>query len=145
LTFPARQYSVNGERRSFALLRPASANGTTDRLRDHILAAYAEHIKQPETTLTHLFDFRGQAACGSSNDEDGDAPATHDRAAVTCEPCKAIAAAQKNEDSMTKAACALSEHPTIPADARPAVADYLATGTPAAERAMTAALDRSLF
>jgi hypothetical protein len=27
VTFPARQYSVNGERRSFALLRPALDNG----------------------------------------------------------------------------------------------------------------------
>jgi hypothetical protein len=27
VTFPARQYSVNGERRSFALLRPARQNG----------------------------------------------------------------------------------------------------------------------
>jgi hypothetical protein len=43
VTFPARQYSVNGDRRSFALLRPA--NGDTeaqDQLREAILAAYAE-------------------------------------------------------------------------------------------------------
>jgi hypothetical protein len=39
VTFPARSYSINGERRSFALLRPiAEAN---DRLRDEILMAYA--------------------------------------------------------------------------------------------------------
>jgi hypothetical protein len=43
VTFPARQYSVNGERRSFALLRPATDAGAQDRLRDLILAAYAEH------------------------------------------------------------------------------------------------------
>jgi hypothetical protein len=32
VTFPSRQYSVNGERRSFALLRPGDAR--QDRLRD---------------------------------------------------------------------------------------------------------------
>ena len=43
VTFPARQYSVNGERRSFALLRPISETVSQDRIRDLILAAYAEH------------------------------------------------------------------------------------------------------
>ena len=43
VTFPARQYSVNGERRSFALLRPIADAASQERLRDVILAAYAEH------------------------------------------------------------------------------------------------------
>ena len=43
VTFPARQYSVNGERRSFALLRPSSDAAANDRLRDIILEAYKEH------------------------------------------------------------------------------------------------------
>jgi hypothetical protein len=43
VTFPARQYSVNGERRSFALLRPATDSAANDRLRDVILEAYKEH------------------------------------------------------------------------------------------------------
>ena len=43
VTFPARQYRVNGERRSFALLRPSVDATSQDRLRDIILAAYAEH------------------------------------------------------------------------------------------------------
>lgn len=43
VTFPARQYAVNGERRSFALLRPVTDTGATDRVRDLILAAYAEY------------------------------------------------------------------------------------------------------
>jgi hypothetical protein len=43
VTFPARQYSVNGERRSFALLRPVVDTQAQDRIRDLILAAYAEH------------------------------------------------------------------------------------------------------
>jgi hypothetical protein len=43
VTFPARAYSVNGERRSFALLRPASGDATAqDRLRELILEAYGE-------------------------------------------------------------------------------------------------------
>ena len=43
VTFPARQYSVNGERRSFALLRPIAEMIGQEALRDLILAAYAEH------------------------------------------------------------------------------------------------------
>jgi len=43
VTFPARQYSVNGERRSFALLRPVVDNKAQDSLRDIILDAYKEH------------------------------------------------------------------------------------------------------
>lgn len=43
VTFPARQYSVNGERRSFSLLRPTGDIAAPERLRDLILAAYAEH------------------------------------------------------------------------------------------------------
>lgn len=43
VTFPARQYSVNGERRSFALLRPIADPATQDRLRDVIIEAYREH------------------------------------------------------------------------------------------------------
>lgn len=39
--FPARQYSVNGERRSFALLRPVMDATAQDRVRDSILQAYA--------------------------------------------------------------------------------------------------------
>jgi hypothetical protein len=43
VTFPARQYSVNGERRSFALLRPLVDTTAQERVRDLILQAYAEH------------------------------------------------------------------------------------------------------
>jgi len=42
VTFSARQYSVNGERRSFALLRPTADVNAQERVRDVILAAYAE-------------------------------------------------------------------------------------------------------
>ena len=41
VTFPARQYSVNGERRSFALLRPANGEANAqDAIRQCILDAY---------------------------------------------------------------------------------------------------------
>ena len=43
VTFPARQYSINGERRSFALLRPRTDAVSQDKLRDLILDAYKEH------------------------------------------------------------------------------------------------------
>ena len=43
VTFPARQYAVNGERRSFALLRPIADLTAQDRIRALILDAYAEY------------------------------------------------------------------------------------------------------
>jgi hypothetical protein len=43
VTFPARQYSVNGERRSFALLRPVGDATSQERIRELILQAYQEH------------------------------------------------------------------------------------------------------
>jgi len=45
VTFPARQYSVNGERRSFALLRPIADRDGTHAVRDLILEAYADAEK----------------------------------------------------------------------------------------------------
>jgi hypothetical protein len=47
VTFPARQYSVNGERRSFALLRPANGEPTAQEpIRDAILEAYSRFEAQ---------------------------------------------------------------------------------------------------
>ena len=43
VTFPARSYSVNGERRSFALLRPIVDTTAQNRIRDLILQAYQDH------------------------------------------------------------------------------------------------------
>jgi hypothetical protein len=43
VTFPARQYSVNGDRRSFALLRPVVDAASQERVRDLVLQAYAEY------------------------------------------------------------------------------------------------------
>jgi hypothetical protein len=50
VTFPARQYSVNGERRSFALLRPIADATAQDRVRDLVLAAFKEHEDQESDT-----------------------------------------------------------------------------------------------
>jgi len=47
VTFPARTYSVNGERRSFALLRPSDSGiDGQERIRALILQAYAEQVEQ---------------------------------------------------------------------------------------------------
>jgi hypothetical protein len=43
VTFPARQYAVNGERRSFALLRPIADMTAQDAVREAILEAFAEY------------------------------------------------------------------------------------------------------
>ncbi len=43
VTFPARTYTVNGERRTYALLRPLVDPEAQDKLRDQILAAYEQH------------------------------------------------------------------------------------------------------
>ena len=40
VTFPARQYTTNGERRSFALLRPIVDTTAQNKIRELILEAY---------------------------------------------------------------------------------------------------------
>lgn len=49
VTMPARTYSVGGERRSYALLRPTVSSEAQDRLRDLMLDAYREY----ETASAH--------------------------------------------------------------------------------------------
>jgi hypothetical protein len=46
VTFPARSYSVNGERRSFALLRPIIDVTSQNKLRELILDAFQEHAER---------------------------------------------------------------------------------------------------
>ena len=43
VTFPARTYSVNGERRSFSLLRPIGDATSQNSVRDLVLDAYAKY------------------------------------------------------------------------------------------------------
>jgi hypothetical protein len=51
VTFPARSYSVSGERRTFALLRPTGIDGPAaqDRVKALILEAYAEYEDREQT------------------------------------------------------------------------------------------------
>jgi len=46
VTFPARQFTVHGERRSFALLRPVMDPNAQGRIRDAVLRAYDEMEQQ---------------------------------------------------------------------------------------------------
>lgn len=50
VTFPARNYAVNGERRSFSLLRPILDTTAQNPLRDLILTAYDEYAGATEAT-----------------------------------------------------------------------------------------------
>lgn len=61
VTVPARQYSVNGERRSFGLLRPIEDTASLDILKAAIIDAYRERVMgrpgpasqpQPDPVLT---------------------------------------------------------------------------------------------
>ena len=46
VTFPARQYTINGERRSFALLRPVIDATAQHNLRELILEAFQAYEEQ---------------------------------------------------------------------------------------------------
>lgn len=49
VTFPARAYSVSGERRTFSLLRPITGDATAqDKLRQLVLDAYADYEEKAE-------------------------------------------------------------------------------------------------
>ena len=50
VTFPARQYAVNGERRSFALLRPIVDTKSQDKLRELILDAFQDFEERSAVT-----------------------------------------------------------------------------------------------
>src|SRR6202140_1698219 len=48
VTFPARSYVVNGDRRSFALLRPIVDTTAQEAVRERILEAYAQYEEVAE-------------------------------------------------------------------------------------------------
>jgi hypothetical protein len=49
VSFPARTYSVRGERRAFAVLRPTGDDQAAhDRLCDLVRAAYEAHVRAPK-------------------------------------------------------------------------------------------------
>jgi hypothetical protein len=52
VTFPARQYAINGERRSFALLRPIADTSAQNRVRELVLEAYAEYEERSEAAAS---------------------------------------------------------------------------------------------
>ena len=70
VTFPARSYSINGERRSFSLLRPARDGNATDRIRDLILDAYAK-FEADEKALAGLEPPGAGHAGGVSDGDNG--------------------------------------------------------------------------
>ena len=51
VTFPARQFTVNGDRRSFMLLRPIDDASAQERMRDLVLQAYAEYEAATTNTV----------------------------------------------------------------------------------------------
>jgi len=74
VTFPARQYSVSGERRSFALLRPATETKAQDHIRDLILSAYAAYEADAEAgtteqTATGAYQYTPQAGALNTREQ----------------------------------------------------------------------------
>jgi len=59
VTFPARQYSVNGERRSYCLLRPAGTDLLAqDAIRDAIVSAWKRHkASDPEPAARESYAY----------------------------------------------------------------------------------------
>jgi hypothetical protein len=52
VTFPARPFMVNGERRNFALLRAVDDRSAEDRLRQLVLLAYLEEVEREAGTAS---------------------------------------------------------------------------------------------
>src|SRR3954464_12767453 len=77
VTFPARQYSVNGERRSFALLRPSKDDRDAQPIPDCILAAYSRRdapsdtVAQPAGTCPPAASFDMEQRAISERNPDG--------------------------------------------------------------------------
>ena len=52
VTFPARPFMVNGERRNFALVRAVDDRSAEDRLRQLVLLAYLEEVEREAGTAS---------------------------------------------------------------------------------------------
>ena len=52
VTFPARTYSVNSERRTFALLRPIADVASHERIRDLVLQAFDAYDERSSASAT---------------------------------------------------------------------------------------------
>lgn len=83
VTFPARQYSVNGERRSFALLRPVSKTTAQNNMRDAIIGAWEAHQAEKTPATIHYWTPTGKEfnLCGKHGQN------TVVPAQVTCQEC----------------------------------------------------------
>jgi hypothetical protein len=68
VTMPARTYSVNGERRSYALLRPAVDTGSTDAMQPIISAILAEFDRQETEDDDNADRMRGARNIDADND-----------------------------------------------------------------------------
>jgi hypothetical protein len=76
VTFPARPFVANGERRLYTLLRPARETAALEPLRELIMQAFAE--------------FQHQAAAFRSTSEDSDSATTHIAAPSAAPPSTAL-------------------------------------------------------
>lgn len=72
VTFPARTYSVNGERRSFSLLRAAHEPSSLDTARDFILGAYDDFQAQVRATENAAEARSSNAAAPTTSDTSTD-------------------------------------------------------------------------
>lgn len=52
VTFPTRQFTVDGERRSFSLLRAVENPSAQERLRDFVMQAYLADVREIEDLAT---------------------------------------------------------------------------------------------
>ena len=52
VTFPTRQFTVDGERRSFSLLRAVENPSAQERLRDFVMQAYLADVQEIEGVAT---------------------------------------------------------------------------------------------
>ena len=52
VTFPARQFTVDGERRSFSLVRAVENHSAQERLRDFVMQAYLADVQEIEGVAT---------------------------------------------------------------------------------------------
>ena len=52
MTFPARQFFFNGDKRNFALLRAIGNPNDQDRARDLVLRAYAAQLPQSSEAVS---------------------------------------------------------------------------------------------
>lgn len=53
VSFPSRQFTVHGERRTFSLLRWIAKRNAQERLENLVLQAYADHMRESSRSRPH--------------------------------------------------------------------------------------------